>query len=137
MPVDPREAGSPQDWLRHARSDLALSCMPKTKAILYQHLCFHAQQAAEKALKAVLTVNGVRFPKTHDLAFLMEALPSSVTMPPPLINLPTLNRYAVQQRYPGEAPPVTRQHHSVATVLAGETVRWAASCVARRGRQSG
>jgi len=137
MPVEPKEAGSPQDWLRHARSDLALSRMPKTKAILYQHLCFHAQQAAEKALKAVLTVNGVRFPKTHDLAFLMEALPSSVTVPPLLIDLPTLNRYAVQQRYPGEAPPVTRKHYSAATLLAEESVGWAARCVARCGRQSG
>ena len=37
--------------------------MPKTRRILYQHLCFHAQQAAEKALKAVLVAKGVRFPE--------------------------------------------------------------------------
>ena len=132
MPVEPKEAGSPQDWLRHARSDLALSCMPKTRTILYQHLCFHAQQAAEKALKAVLAANGVYFPKTHDLAFLMEAMPSSSTMPPSLIDLPTLNQYAVQQRYPGELQPVTRKHHNAATLLAEEAVAWAARCIARR-----
>ena len=66
MPVEPKETGSPQDWLRHARSDLALSRMPKTRAVLYQHLCFHAQQAAEKALKAVFlpTPSASRGPMT-------------------------------------------------------------------------
>jgi len=32
---------------------------------------FHAQQAIEKALKVALTLNGVDFPKTHDLDFLL------------------------------------------------------------------
>ena len=131
MPVDLKDAGSPQDWLRHARSDLSLSRMPKTRSILYQHLCFHAQQAAEKALKAVLVAHGVRFPKTHDLAFLMQSLPSKVSVPPLLINLPALNQYAVQQRYPGESPTITRKHHTAATLLAEETVAWAARCIAR------
>ena len=136
MPVDPKETGSPQEWLRHARSDLALCGMPKTRRILYQHLCFHAQQAAEKALKAVLVANGVRFPKTHDLAFLMESLPTTVSVPPPLINLPALNQYAVQQRYPGESPAITRKHHNAATLLAEETVAWAARCIGRTNGRS-
>lgn len=134
MPVNLTGPGSPQDWLRHARSDLALSRLPKTRQILYQHLCFHAQQAAEKALKAVLAANGVTFPKTHDLAFLMEALPSSVTLPPPLLDLPILNRYAVQQRYPGESLPVTRKHCDAATRLAAEAVAWARRAIPRRCR---
>ena len=54
-------AGSAQDWLRHARSDLALARMRKTKSLLYGHLCFHAQQAAEKALKAVMVHMGYAF----------------------------------------------------------------------------
>lgn len=62
------ESGSGQDWLTRARSDLALARMTKTRAVLYEHLCFHAQQASEKALKAVLGSHGVPFPKTHDLA---------------------------------------------------------------------
>ncbi len=134
MAAESTDAGSPQDWLRHARSDLALSCLPKTKAILYQHLCFHAQQAAEKALKAVLTDQGVAFPKTHDLAFLMEALPSATVLPPSLLDLPTLNGYAVQQRYPGESPLVSRKHWGVATLLAAEAVTWASRTISRRRR---
>jgi len=131
MPAEPTEAGSPRDWLRHARSDLALARMSKTKSILYQHLCFHAQQAAEKALKAVLVANRVRFPKTHDLAFLLDLLPSSVTIPPPLLDLPILNQYAVQHRYPGESPTITRKHHKDATLLAEEVVAWAARCIVK------
>ena len=54
MPPDAPQAGSAQDWLRHARSDLALASMRKTKRVLYEHLCFHAQQAVEKAVIDVL-----------------------------------------------------------------------------------
>ena len=132
MSAETMDAGTAQDWLRHARSDLALACLPKTKAILYEHLCFHAQQAAEKAIKGVLVANGIHFPKTHDLAFLMDALSVTVTIPPSLIDMPTLNRYAVQQRYPGEAPPVTRQDHIAATRLAEEAITWATGCITRQ-----
>ena len=46
--------GSPTDWLRHAYSDLALASITPSSQILLEQLCFHAQQAAEKALKAIL-----------------------------------------------------------------------------------
>ncbi len=35
---------------------------------------FHAQQAIEKALKAVLVVAGEEIPYTHDLAFLLDTV---------------------------------------------------------------
>ena len=130
MSPERTKAGSPQDWLVHARSDLALARMKKTKSVLYEHLCFHAQQASEKALKAVLVSHGVRFPKTHDLAYLTDLLPCGVTMPPALIELPTLSRYAVQQRYPGENPPVAHRQRKLAVLLAEQTVSWASRCVA-------
>ena len=34
--------------------------------------CFHAQQAVEKSLKALLTSWGIAFPKTHDLTRLLD-----------------------------------------------------------------
>ena len=129
MPAEPMEAGSARDWLRHARSDSALAGQPKARNVLYAHLCFHAQQAAEKALKAVLVANGVRVPKTHDLAFLMQSLPGSVTIPPTLIELPALNRYAVLQRYPTEAPAVARRDQLAAVRLAEESIAWASHWV--------
>ena len=41
-------ANVPGEWLRDARGDLALANVPKTPAIRYAHLCFHAQQAGVK-----------------------------------------------------------------------------------------
>ena len=88
MPSEAPKAGSAQDWLRHARSDLALASMRKTKRLLYEHLCFHAQQAAEKAVKAVLVHHGIRVPRSHDMAYLLTMLPDGThrgqtLLPPP------------------------------------------------------
>jgi HEPN domain-containing protein len=136
MSPDPVRPGSPEDWLAHARSDLALSEMKRTRTVLYEHLCFHAQQAAEKAIKAVLVSKRVRFPKAHDLAFLIDLLPADATLPPALIDLPVLTRYAVLQRYPGEHPPVTFVHRRRAVQLAEEAVIWASHCVATQRHAS-
>lgn len=43
----------PRTWLLHARSDLNLASS-RFPEVLYEQLCFHAQQAAEKSIKAVL-----------------------------------------------------------------------------------
>jgi HEPN domain-containing protein len=100
--------------------------MRKTRTLLYEHLCFHAQRAAEKALKAVLVCHGVRVPRSHDLAYLAAMLPVDVSMPVVLVDLPALTKYAVQQRYPGEAPPLTPKHRRCALQLAENAVAWAA-----------
>jgi len=129
MPPDAPPTGSAQDWLRHARGDLALARMRKTRNVLYEHLCFHAQQASEKALKAVLVRHGIRVPRSHDLAYLMGKLPEGVTVPPSLVELPTLTKYAVHQRYPGEDPPLTPKHRRNALQVAEEAVRWSARAI--------
>ena len=50
-PEDPRE------WLNRACSDLLLA-RAKGEGIYFEDLCFHAQQAAEKAIKALLIRHG-------------------------------------------------------------------------------
>jgi HEPN domain-containing protein len=129
MPPELPQAGSDHDWLRHARSDLALSRMRKTKTLIYEHLCFHAQQAVEKSLKSVLVHCGVRVPRSHDLAFLVGMLPCTIRIPPALVDMPILTKYAVQQRYPGENPPVTLKHRRHAVQLAEDAVAWATQIV--------
>lgn len=54
-PDDPRE------WLNRARSDLALAKVAQ-ESVYLEDLCFHAQQGAEKAIKALLVKLGVEFP---------------------------------------------------------------------------
>jgi HEPN domain-containing protein len=99
---------------------------------LYQHLCFHAQQASEKALKAVLLSKGIVFPRTHDLAYLMDLLPQEMTVAPAIIDLPSLTKYAVQERYPGEGLDVTGKDRSSAVVLAEHTVTWSRRQIERK-----
>jgi HEPN domain-containing protein len=63
-PEDPRE------WLNRARSNL-LQAKAQRRGVYLEDLCFSAQQAAEKAIKALLIKYDVKFPYTHDLAKLL------------------------------------------------------------------
>ena len=61
---------------------------------------FHAQQAAEKLLKALLSVHAVRFQKTHDLHELLALLEDAgESLPPDLLQVDELTPFAVQWRY--------------------------------------
>jgi HEPN domain-containing protein len=61
---------------------------------------FHAQQAVEKCLKAVLVRNGVEFRRVHDLELLLELLAESGTgQPPEIAEIQELNPFAVVLRY--------------------------------------
>lgn len=61
---------------------------------------FHAQQAVEKALKAVLAHAGVVFRRTHDIAELLDLLDDAgLAAPPHADHLDELNPYAVEIRY--------------------------------------
>lgn len=70
----------------------------------YDAACFHAQQCAEKYLKATLVEVKIRFTKTHDLVRLLDLIlprePLWELFRPLLIEL---NRFAVAFRYPGES----------------------------------
>ncbi len=62
--------------------------------------CFHAQQAAEKAVKAVLVHLGVDFPKSHRLDLLAGLLPASNDVGFDIDALTDLAPWAVAGRYP-------------------------------------
>lgn len=65
--------------------------------------CFHAQQAAEKALKALLTVHGCLCPRTHDLLMLLDAaLPFALELDVYRQALGLMTAYAIEVRYPGD-----------------------------------
>ena len=67
--------GDAKEWLAHAAADLHYARLgQKDSAALASLIAFHAQQAIEKALKAVLVRGGVEFPKTHDLEELLELI---------------------------------------------------------------
>lgn len=73
---------------------------------------FHAQQAVEKWLKAVLAARGVGFERTHDLDRLIELVESDgLVLPVAIDQLSVLSEYAVPFRYddPIEAEPLNRR----------------------------
>ena len=70
----------------------------------YDAVCFHAQQVAEKYLKAFLQQRGLAPPRTHSLIELLElCLPVDAAMETLRDSLVRLERYAVSYRYPGES----------------------------------
>ena len=102
-------------WLRHAEEDLT------TAEIFLGHThvpprqsCWHAQQTAEKALKAVLIFLQIDFRRTHDLNVLRDLLPERWQLKTALPNLKDLNRWAVQARYPETAQEPTETDASTA-----------------------
>ena len=73
-------------------------------SILYG-VCFHAQQCAEKYLKAMLVARGFKFSKVHDLLVLSdECVQASVLLSLPEDQLSILSSYAVRVRCPGDDP---------------------------------
>jgi HEPN domain-containing protein len=87
--------GSSADWLGRARSDLGLAGAPLPQDVLYNELCFHAQQAVEKSIKAVLVERGIEFRKAHSIAYLLGLLPSNVALPPEAMEAVSLTRAKV------------------------------------------
>jgi HEPN domain-containing protein len=64
-------------------------------------VCFHAQQVAEKYLKALLTLHGTPFPKTHDIPALMARVPARLRPALSADDQDLMIDYAVGARYPG------------------------------------
>jgi len=94
--------------------------------IYLEDLCFNAQQAAEKAIKALLIQHDVEFPYVHDLAGLLTLLErAGHEIPESIRQAERLTRFAVFTRYPGLAPPISCEEYQEALVFAEAVVRWA------------
>lgn len=90
-----------------------------------EDLCFDAQQAAEKALKALCIRRGIDFPYVHDLAQLITLLQEEgQAVPDEIREAGRLTRYAVLTRYPGLEEPVTEGDYERAVEIAGRVVEW-------------
>ena len=108
-----RRADLVQGWLRKAKSDLTNAGMCLDAGQALDTACFHAQQAAEKYLKAYLTAHEIDFPFIHNLEKLVELC---AQRDPSFLSLKTISQeltpYAVELRYDDEfwpAPEMARQ----------------------------
>ena len=125
MPPDKPSPGSAADWLRRARSDLSLASITLPRDVLYNELCFHAQQAVEKSIKAVLVHHRIEFHKAHDIDYLMTLLPPQVSTPPEAEEIAGLTSYAVMFRYPGDYEDVMEEDYQWALQVAQSVYAWA------------
>jgi HEPN domain-containing protein len=96
-------------WISGAREDLrAAAAVLRAPGFVPRHACFWAQQAAEKAIKAVLVYRGITFRRIHDLDALRKLIPdpASWSVTQGGLALAPLTVWATEARYPGEhAPP--------------------------------
>ncbi len=126
MPPERQMPGSPDDWVRRARSGLALAKVPLPEGALYEDLCFHTQQAAEKAIKAVYRAYKREFRYTHDLAELLNGLRvAGIEVPEEVQDAVELTGFAWEARYPGTAEPASEEEYRRAVALAERVVHWA------------
>lgn len=110
--------------LRKASADLAA-----TRALAAdgdphdEAIGFHAQQAVEKALKAVLALAEVASPRTHDLTYLVELLEThGIDVPETLAEPEWLSPWAVTTRYDDLDDTLDRQ---AAIEAAESAIAWA------------
>jgi HEPN domain-containing protein len=91
-------------WLRKADHDLLnIENNLAAKDIPWDTVCFHAQQVAEKVLKAFLVYHGCSLSKTHDLiALLAQCVNIDRTLSDLETDCRTLTSYGIAARYPDD-----------------------------------
>lgn len=118
-----------KQWLDMAYMDLGVAkhlmenYYPKPLEII----CYHCQQVAEKAIKAVVISQGTKggMPKLHDLSFLLNQVKNFVKVEEKYYDYAdTLTPYSVAVRYPNELF-IEERHAKEAIQYAEEIVQWA------------
>jgi len=124
--------GAPQEWLARAKGNLALAGVEKPDGVFWEDLCFNAQQAAEKAVKAVFQQRGILFRYIHDLEELITNLANhGVEIPEYVKDAAKLTQYALETRYPGHSELTSAEEHRQALQIAERVVAWAEAIIAQ------
>lgn len=101
------------------RDQAALEALLGAPGVAAAVALFHAQQAVEKALKAVMCLRELEYRRTHDLEELAAQL-TDAGHPPSVaeVDLRLLTPYAVEYRYDDEAPELLTAEQAQAIVSA-------------------
>ena len=94
-------------------------------------ICYHCQQSAEKAIKALIMYYGAEggMPKLHDLSFLLNQIKNKVTIDDKYYDYAdTLSPYGVSVRYPNELF-LEEKHATEAIRFATEILQWVKSII--------
>lgn len=122
MPHDPEKISEVREWLSKAAVDLrAAEHDRQAEPPITTEMVFHAQQLAEKSLKAFLVWHDQLFRKTHNLVELGEACCAvEADLEPLLRRAALLTEYAWKFRYPGEEEDPSLEEADQALALARE-----------------
>jgi HEPN domain-containing protein len=94
------------EWVAKAEGDYATARreLKARKQPNFDAVCFHAQQCAEKYLKALLQERRLSIPRTHNLEALAKPLLTEhASLKTLATSFRTLGAYAVETRYPGKS----------------------------------
>jgi HEPN domain-containing protein len=121
MPPDDARLQDARAWLAKAELDLKAAAheMTAPAEALWGDVMFHAQQAAEKSMKAFLAWHDVPFRKTHNLEELgQQCVMVDAMLAPVSDQAAPLSEYAWKFRYPGEASEPDRVEAEAALAAA-------------------
>ena len=119
-----------QEWLSYATRDLEAAkflqaMIPRPVEII----CYHCEQCAEKAIKAIIVYQGAQggLPKKHELVFLLQQIKNMVEVPEKIYdNAASLTPYGVAVRYPNDLE-LLEEDADLALKYAFEIFEWAVS----------
>jgi HEPN domain-containing protein len=136
--MSPRQKGPSADyedeagrWLAFARGDLESATALLGTRTPNRNVGYLAQQAAEKALKAVILLDNAPFEMTHDLNAVAAQLPADFRAPVDTADLAWLADLETSARYPDEGDTITgddgrRAARMAATILAAVAAHFTA-----------
>ncbi len=121
-------------WLAFARGDIETAqAFLGSTAVPNRNTAYMAQQAAEKAIKAVILLDNLAFEMTHDLAAIQAQAPSDFSNPASTLDLAWLADIETLARYPDEGDTVTSDDAERAVGIANAILMAAASHFGARG----
>ena len=125
-------------WLEYGDEDLRLAkhALTLSTAVPYRLIAYHAQQCAEKHLKAFLVFKNVDFPYTHNISILLEICAEHAQWPASLQDAEELTAFAITARYPGEDEEVTQEDALRAIDIASSVRGRAREALADEGMRS-
>jgi HEPN domain-containing protein len=123
-PPEERKRELVSQWLTKADRDfVAAQILLQSDPFVLAIVGFLAQQAAEKYLKAYLVWKQIEFPKTHNIGALLVLISkANEELAAELMPARILSDYAVESRYPGDLPELSKEDASAAIKLS-ESVR--------------
>lgn len=109
-------------WLRYAQEDLSTAqALVNVANAPARNTCLHAQQAAEKALKAVLIFLDLGVPRSYDLSGIALVVPDDWDCKRRFTDLAELARWATWPRYPSDQREADTRDAERAIAQAGAT----------------